>query len=69
MEAADRGLQMSKDYTGTTLKGLADNGMKVEQPSEQLVKDLQAFGETMTSEWLAQTGENGKAIVDAYRAN
>jgi len=68
-EASDRGLQMSKDYTGTTLKGLADNGMKVEQPSEQLVKDLQAFGETMTSEWLSQTGENGKAIVDAYRAN
>ena len=67
-EAAERGLQMSKDYTGTTLKGLAENGMKVEQPSENLVKDLQAYGETMTSEWLESAGETGKAIVDAYRA-
>ncbi len=68
-EAAERGLQMSTEYTVTTLKGLADNGMKVEKPSEQLVKDLEGYGETMTGEWLASAGENGKAIVDAYRAN
>ena len=68
-EAAERGEQMAREYTGTTLKGLADNGMQVEQPGENLIKDLQAFGETMTSEWLASAGESGKAIIDAYRAN
>ena len=66
-EAAGRGLQMAQDYTGTTLKGLADNGMKVEEPSEQLVTDLQGFGGTMTQEWLESAGESGKAIIDAYR--
>ena len=68
-EAAERGVQMARDYTGTTLMGLADNGMKVEEPGENLVKDLQAYGETMTNEWLASAGESGKAIIDAYRAN
>ena len=67
-EAAERGLQMAKDYTGTTLKGLTDNGMQVEKPSEQLVSDLQAFGQTMTNEWLESAGASGKTIVDAYRA-
>ncbi len=67
-EAAERGLQMAKDYTVTTLKGLADNGMQVEKPGEQLVTDLQGFGETMTEEWLQSAGESGKAIVDAYKA-
>ncbi len=67
MEAAERGLQMAQDYTGTTLKGLADNGMQVEKPGEQLVNDLQGFGETMTNEWLESAGESGRAIVEAYQ--
>ena len=67
-EAAERGLQMAQDYTGTTLKGLADNGINVEKPTEQLVSDLQAFGEMMTEEWLESAGESGKAIIDDYRS-
>jgi TRAP-type C4-dicarboxylate transport system substrate-binding protein len=67
-EAAERGLQMAQEFTGTTLQGLRDNGMQVEEPSEQLVSDFQSFGETMTNEWLEKAGESGRAIVDAYRA-
>jgi hypothetical protein len=43
--------------------------MKVEPPSEQLRADLEQIGATMTEEWLQQTGEAGKAIVDAYKGS
>ena len=66
-EAATRGLQMSRDYTGKTLKGLTDNGMEVTEPSPQLASDFKGYGETMTTEWLEKAGEPGKEIVDTYR--
>ena len=43
--------------------------MTVEDPSPELVDELKAVGETMTSEWLEAAGEDGQAIVDAYSAN
>ena len=67
-EAAERGLKMAQEFTAKTLQGLRDNGMKVDKPSEQLVTDLQGFGQKMTEEWLQSAGEDGKAIVDAYRS-
>jgi TRAP-type C4-dicarboxylate transport system substrate-binding protein len=63
------GLQKAKDYTKLTLDGLASNGMKVLQPSDQLKADLGVVGEAMTEEWLKAAGDKGKAIVDAFKAN
>jgi hypothetical protein len=42
--------------------------MTVEPASDTLKSDLQAIGATMTEEWLAAAGEDGRAIVEAYRA-
>ncbi len=56
------------EYTKFTLKGLADNGMKVGPAGEQLTNDLKKIGETMTAEWLEKAGDEGKAIVDAFKA-
>ena len=66
--AEQRGLAMAKEYNDMTLKGLADNGMKVQPPSDQLRADLAKIGETMTQEWLQKAGVNGKAILDAYKS-
>ena len=30
---------------------------------------LKDVGATMTEEWLAKAGDNGKTLVEAYRAN
>ena len=49
------------------MKTLSDNGLKVSEPGEQLAADLAAIGVTMTDEWLANAGDAGKAIVEAYR--
>ena len=58
----------AKEYTGFTLQGLRDGGMTVGPASEQLVNELKEIGVTMTNEWLESAGDEGKAIVDAFRA-
>jgi TRAP-type C4-dicarboxylate transport system substrate-binding protein len=67
-EAAARGLQASKDYTQFTMDGLAAGGMTVGPAGDQLMTELRAIGDTMTTEWLEEAGEDGKAIVEAYTA-
>lgn len=66
--AKAEGLQRSKDYTQFTLDGLKEGGMTVAPASDTLVRQLKEIGATMTEEWLATAGEDGKAIVDAYKA-
>lgn len=46
---------------------LAANGMTTAPAGEQLRKDLEEIGATMTEEWKAAAGENGAAILDAYQ--
>ena len=58
----------SKEYTGFTLQGLRDGGMTVGPASVQLVNELKEIGVTMTSEWLEASGDEGAAIVDAFKA-
>lgn len=58
----------ARELSGQYLKTLADNGMVVSPPSDQLKSDLQGFGAIMTEEWIGNVGDTGKAIVDAYKA-
>jgi TRAP-type C4-dicarboxylate transport system substrate-binding protein len=66
--AAAEGLEASKAYTQFTMDGLAAGGMTVGPAGDALVAELKAIGETMTAEWLEAAGEDGKAIIDAYKA-
>ncbi|MEM6905951.1 MAG: C4-dicarboxylate ABC transporter substrate-binding protein, partial [Pseudomonadota bacterium] len=62
------GFWRSKEYTQFTMNGLSAGGMTVAPASDTLKGELQAIGQTMTEEWLAEAGEAGQAIIDAYRA-
>ncbi|SDE23058.1 TRAP transporter substrate-binding protein [Ruegeria marina] len=66
--AKANGLQRSKDYTQFTLDGLKAGGMTVGPAGANLVAELKAIGETMTAEWLESAGDEGRAVVDAYKA-
>ena len=68
-KAATEGLQRSKDYTQFTLDGLKEGGMTVGRAGDTLVGELQAIGDTMTAEWLESAGDEGRAIVEQYKAN
>lgn len=66
-EAEVLGSAKAAELSGGFLKTLSDNGLTVSEPGEALAADLEAIGSTMTDEWLEQSGDAGKAIVDAYR--
>ncbi len=61
-------LYRSIHYTQFTLNGLRAGGMTVGRAGDQLTADLRKVGETMAEEWLSKAGDDGKAIVDAYKA-
>jgi len=42
--------------------------MSVEEAGDELAAELAGIGETMTGEWLESAGEDGAAIVDAFKA-
>ena len=63
------GTWRAKEYTGFTMAGLAAGGMSVGRAGDQLMSELKEIGATMTSEWLSEAGDAGKAIVDAFNAN
>ncbi len=66
-EAETRGSAKAAELSGVFVNTLAENGLAVSEPSEALAADLAAIGETMTEEWLAEAGDAGAAIVDAYK--
>jgi TRAP-type C4-dicarboxylate transport system substrate-binding protein len=68
-EAGARGLEASKAYTQFTMDGLRAGGMTVGPAGDELMSGLRAVGETMTAEWLENAGDDGKAIVDAFKAS
>lgn len=58
----------SKEYNDFTLNGLRAGGMEVAPANPKLVEELKAIGETMTNEWLENAGDEGKAIVEAFKS-
>ncbi|MGI3210476.1 TRAP transporter substrate-binding protein [Roseovarius tibetensis] len=68
-QAEDRGWDMSKAETEEKIAELVEGGMQVSQPSDALSARLAEVGETMTAEWLEAAGDEGQAVIDAYREN
>jgi TRAP-type C4-dicarboxylate transport system substrate-binding protein len=66
-KAAVDGAKKAEDLTAGYLETLKKNGMKVQGPSPALKADLVKIGQTMTDEWLATAGADGKAIIDAFK--
>lgn len=66
-DASSRGWKTSEQKDNEYLKELAAKGMTVDRSNAKLKAELKALGDRMTAEWLAKAGDEGKAIVDAYR--
>ena len=75
------GIQKAADETGAAssaksaelanwyFEQLAANGMSVEDAGDEFLVELQAIGAKMTAQWLQSVGDDGQAIIDAYKAN
>jgi TRAP-type C4-dicarboxylate transport system substrate-binding protein len=68
-DAETRGWKVSEQVDKDSIKVLADHGVTVAPPSDSVRMALTKIGESMTADWLASTGADGKAIIDAYRKN
>ncbi len=66
-EAEQRGWDASKKTNTESLETLKKNGMQIQPPSAQLSTDMKKIGDTLLQEWLKNAGDEGKALVDAYR--
>lgn len=66
-EAEKRGWQVSEQKTRDYLAVLGKNGMTVQPPSPQLRQDMQKVGQVMVDEWARSAGDDGKAILEAYK--
>lgn len=58
------GRKLAVDDTETLKK----NGMTISEPTEKLQSEMRVIGETMVAEWLKESGDTGKAIIEAYNA-
>ncbi|PSC06816.1 C4-dicarboxylate ABC transporter substrate-binding protein [Alsobacter soli] len=65
--AQERGWKLSEEKTKWYLDQLAAKGMKVQAPSPALAEGFKKIGEQLTSDWVKKAGENGQAVIDAYK--
>jgi TRAP-type C4-dicarboxylate transport system substrate-binding protein len=67
-EAETRGWKVSQEKNGWYLDQLKAKGMTIAPPSEQLTADLRKVGNYMLAEWLRKSGDDGRKVIDAFRA-
>ncbi|CDM25127.1 TRAP transporter substrate-binding protein [Castellaniella defragrans] len=67
--AEQRGWEASRKVDADSIAKLKAGGMEIVEPSAQLKADLAKVGDTVIQEWTAKAGDEGKQILDAYRAS
>ena len=67
-DAEARGWKLAQEKNQWYIDQLKAKGMTIAKPSEQLTADLRKVGNFMLAEWLRKAGDDGKKVVDAYRA-
>jgi len=67
-DAETRGWKLSEEKNGWYLDQLRQKGMTIAKPSEQLTADLRKVGNLLLAEWLRKAGNDGRKVIDAFRA-
>ena len=65
--AEARGWDMSRQETEEKTKIMAENGMVIYEPSDDLRIGLEAVGQKMLKTWQATASDAAKIILRAYR--
>lgn len=65
--AEERGWKVAEEKTKSSLEALAGRGMAIRPPSPALAADLKKIGDRLTNDWLQKAGNDGKAVLEAYR--
>ena len=67
-DAETRGWKLSQEKNTWYVDQLKAKGMNIVKPSEQLTADLRKVGNFMLAEWQRKAGDEGRKVIDAYRA-
>lgn len=67
-KAETRGWEMSAAEAETKTKVMADNGITVVQPSDELMNGLLAIGADMVNNWMESASEDAISVLTAYKA-
>ena len=67
-EAETRGWKLSEEKNQWYVDQLKGKGMSIIKPSDQLTADLRRVGNYMLAEWQRKAGDEGKKVIDNYRA-
>ena len=67
-DAEARGWKLSEEKNNWYVEQLKGKGMSIEKPSDQLTADLRRVGNYMLAEWQRKAGDEGRKVVEAYRA-
>ncbi|MET0670927.1 MAG: TRAP transporter substrate-binding protein [Xanthobacteraceae bacterium] len=65
--AEERGWKLWENKTEWYHDEIAKRGMKVLKPSPALQEGFKKVGEQLTTDWLKRAGDEGKAVIDAYK--
>lgn len=65
--AETRGWEMAISETKSKTKELAEHGVNVAEPSEELMTALKEVGNKMAKEWAEEAGKQGKALLSEYQ--
>ncbi|MGL4291525.1 MAG: TRAP transporter substrate-binding protein [Phreatobacter sp.] len=68
-EAEPRGWKLAAEVEVASIEELRKNGMTIVEPSAQLLTDVKAVGAKLTEEWMAKTGDTGKAVIEKFRSS
>lgn len=68
-EAETKVWQAAKDVTQSYNDTMAENGMKVSAPSEELAAEFRDIGATMAKEWAENAGESGATALSAFQGS
>ena len=66
--AQTRGLEFARASEKEAQDTLVARGLTLAQPSQALKDGLNRISATMTDEWVAKAGEDGKTLISAYKA-
>ena len=67
-DAEVRGWKLSEEKNRWYVDQLKSKGMTIMKPSDQLTADLRKVGNYMLAEWQKKSGDEGKKVIDGYRA-
>jgi TRAP-type transport system periplasmic protein len=67
-EAEARGWKLSEEKNAWYIEQLKAKGMAIEKPSDALTADLRRVGNYMLAEWQRKSGDDGRKVIEAYRA-